>query len=75
MAHVEELMEGHDLQVSIKRDVIDEMEMFKQFPGHIEKVLEKAGLTKDDIKFVELIGGTSRIPRVSNLVKEFFAPI
>ena len=35
--------------------------------------MDKAGLTKDDIKFVELIGGGSRVPRVSNIVKEYFS--
>ena len=48
--------------------------MFKKFPDHLQAALDKAQITKDDIKFVELIGGGSRVPRVKNIVKEFFEP-
>ena len=50
------------------------MEIWRNFTAHIDHALSKASLSKDDIKFVELIGGGSRVPRITNLVKEYFAP-
>jgi len=41
----------------------------------ITAALEEAGLSKEQIHSVELIGGASRIPRVVSTVTQFFAPV
>ena len=38
----------------------------------MEKALKDAGLTQDDIDEVILVGGSTRIPKIQEVVKEFF---
>ncbi len=38
----------------------------------LEKALADAGLTKDDIDAVEMVGGTTRVPAVQARIQEFF---
>jgi len=38
----------------------------------MEKALSDAGLSKDDIDQVILVGGSTRIPKIQEIVKEFF---
>jgi heat shock protein 5 len=38
----------------------------------VQKVLEDSDLKKSDIAEVVLVGGSTRIPKVQQLVKEFF---
>ncbi len=40
--------------------------------GPMEKALKDAGLTKDQIDEVILVGGSSRIPKIQEVVEEFF---
>jgi len=40
--------------------------------GPCRKALEDAGMTKDDIDEVILVGGSTRIPRIQQSVEEFF---
>merc|ERR1712025_955493 len=38
----------------------------------VQKVLEDADLTKKEVDEIVLVGGSTRIPKVQSLVKEFF---
>ncbi len=38
----------------------------------VQKVLEDADLSKSDIDEIVLVGGSTRIPKIQQLVKEFF---
>ena len=38
----------------------------------VKKVLEDADLTKKEVDEVVLVGGSTRIPKIQALVKEFF---
>lgn len=38
----------------------------------VQKVLEDADLKKSDIHEIVLVGGSTRIPKIQQLVKEFF---
>jgi len=38
----------------------------------VQKVLEDADLKKSDVDEIVLVGGSTRIPKVQQLVKEFF---
>lgn len=38
----------------------------------VQKVLEDAELKKSDIDEIVLVGGSTRIPKIQQLVKEFF---
>ncbi len=47
-------------------------DLFRKTLGPCEKALEMAKLTPRDIDEVILVGGSTRIPRIQQLVKEFF---
>lgn len=38
----------------------------------VQKVLEDADLKKSDIDEIVLVGGSTRIPKIQQMVKEFF---
>lgn len=38
----------------------------------VQKVLEDADMNKKDVHEIVLVGGSTRIPKVQQLVKEFF---
>lgn len=38
----------------------------------VQKVLEDSSLNKKDIDEIVLVGGSTRIPKIQHLVKEFF---
>ncbi|KAI6692440.1 hypothetical protein NL676_020150 [Syzygium grande] len=48
------------------------MDLFKKTMGPVKKALEDAGLKKTDIHEIVLVGGSTRIPKVQQLLKDFF---
>merc|ERR1719145_535988 len=48
------------------------MDLFKGTLKPVQKVLEDADLTKKEIDEIVLVGGSTRIPKIQSLVKEFF---
>ena len=48
------------------------MDLFKNTLKPVKKVLEDAELTKKEIDDIVLVGGSTRIPKIKQLVKEFF---
>merc|ERR1711971_1295355 len=48
------------------------MDLFRGTLKPVQKVLEDADLTKKEIDEIVLVGGSTRIPKVQSLVKEFF---
>lgn len=71
---VESLYEGEDFSETLTRAKFEElnMDLFKGTLKPVQKVLEDADLTKKDIDEIVLVGGSTRIPKVQQLVKEFF---
>merc|ERR1712024_937 len=71
---VESLFEGEDFSETLTRANFEElnMDLFKGTLKPVQKVLEDADLTKKDIDEIVLVGGSTRIPKVQQLVKEFF---
>jgi molecular chaperone DnaK (HSP70) len=65
-------MNGIDLNLPITRDVVENMEIFKKLNVHLDAAVEKAGISKGDLNCVEMIGGASRIPLISKIVKDHF---
>jgi molecular chaperone DnaK (HSP70) len=45
------------------------MQVFKNLNKHLDEAINKAGIKKEDLNSVELIGGASRIPLVAKIVK------
>jgi len=71
---IESLMDGEDFSESLTRAKFEElnMDLFRSTMTPVKKVLEDAELSKKDIDEVILVGGSTRIPKIQALVKEFF---
>lgn len=71
---VDSLAEGHDLNISITRAKFESLcdPLFRKCMGPVESVMRDAKMSKDVIHDVVLVGGSSRIPRVQQLLKEYF---
>jgi len=71
---VESLFEGEDFSETLTRAKFEElnMDLFRSTLKPVQKVLEDADMQKKDIDEIVLVGGSTRIPKVQQLVKEFF---
>ena len=63
-----------DINIEIKREEFEQIcqHLFKKLEEPMNVALSKAKLSKDDIDEVILIGGSTRIPKIKDLIKEFF---
>ena len=68
------MYDGLDFDTEITRARFEELNiaLFKNCLILVRKVLEDANLTVRDIHDVVLVGGSTRIPKVQELLKEFF---
>jgi heat shock 70kDa protein 1/2/6/8 len=71
---VDALAESEDYSVTITRAKFEELclSMFKETMPPVEKVLKDSGISKNKIHEVVLVGGSTRIPKVVELLKDFF---
>ena len=71
---VESLFEGEDFSETLTRAKFEElnMDLFRSTLKPVQKVLEDADMQKKDIDEIVLVGGSTRIPKVQQLVKDFF---
>ncbi|KAK2184224.1 hypothetical protein NP493_276g02011 [Ridgeia piscesae] len=72
---IESLFEGEDFSEMITRAKFEElnMDLFRSTMKPVQKVLEDGDMKKTDIDEIVLVGGSTRIPKVQQLVKEFFS--
>eukprot|EP01112_Ceratiomyxa_fruticulosa_P009367 TRINITY_DN2440_c0_g1_i1.p1 TRINITY_DN2440_c0_g1~~TRINITY_DN2440_c0_g1_i1.p1 ORF type:complete len:664 (+),score=195.73 TRINITY_DN2440_c0_g1_i1:219-2210(+) len=71
---IENFHEGEDLVQSLTRARFEEinLDLFKKTLGPVQKVLEDAKLKKTEIDEIVLVGGSTRIPKVQQLLKDYF---
>merc|ERR1712215_491704 len=71
---VESLFEGEDFSETLTRAKFEElnMDLFRSTMKPVGKVLEDADMTKKEVDEIVLVGGSTRIPKIQQLVKEFF---
>jgi L1 cell adhesion molecule like protein len=71
---IDSLFEGIDFYTSITRARFEELniDLFRGCLEPVEKVLRDAKLAKSQIHEVVLVGGSTRIPKVQQLLSEFF---
>eukprot|EP00455_Lapot_gusevi_P035731 TRINITY_DN395_c0_g1_i5.p1 TRINITY_DN395_c0_g1~~TRINITY_DN395_c0_g1_i5.p1 ORF type:complete len:672 (-),score=337.66 TRINITY_DN395_c0_g1_i5:174-2189(-) len=71
---VEALAEGFDLSETLTRAKFEELniDLFRKTLNPVAAVLKDAGLKKNEIDEVVLVGGSTRIPKVQELLKDFF---
>uniref|UniRef100_A0A914KHZ5 Heat shock protein 70 n=1 Tax=Meloidogyne incognita TaxID=6306 RepID=A0A914KHZ5_MELIC len=71
---VESLIDGIDFSETLTRAKFEElnMDLFRGTLKPVQKVLEDADMKKDDIHEIVLVGGSTRIPKIQQLLKDFF---
>merc|ERR1712135_94229 len=71
---VESLYEGEDFSETLTRAKFEElnMDLFRSTMKPVGKVLEDADMTKKEVDEIVLVGGSTRIPKIQTLVKEYF---
>merc|ERR1711973_878375 len=71
---IESFFDGEDFSETLSRAKFEELhgELFKSTLKPVKKVLEDAGMKKSEIHEIVLVGGSTRIPKVQSLVKDFF---
>ncbi|CAH3018025.1 unnamed protein product [Porites evermanni] len=72
--NVECLMEDTDVTGRLKRADFEEMisSSLQRLEATLKSLLEKSGLKLADIEAVEIVGGSTRIPAVKNIIKKAF---
>merc|ERR1711907_112507 len=71
---IEALYDGLDLSETLTRARFEEInaDLFKNTLGPVKQVMEDSGLKKNQIDEVVLVGGSTRIPKIQQLIKDFF---
>jgi heat shock protein 5 len=71
---IESLTDGEDFSETLTRAKFEElnMDLFKKTLSPLANVLKDSGLKKTDIHEIVLVGGSTRIPKVQELIKDFF---
>merc|ERR1711874_723398 len=71
---VESLIDGVDFSETLTRAKFEElnMDLFRSTLKPVKKVMEDGDMKISDVHEIILVGGSTRIPKVQQLVKEFF---
>jgi len=71
---IESLYDGIDFSEPLTRARFEELnnDLFLKTMGPVKKAMEDAGLKKSQIDEIVLVGGSTRIPKVQELLKEYF---
>merc|ERR1712133_170191 len=72
---IESLHDGMDFSETLTRAKFEElnMDLFRSTLKPVQKVLEDSDMQKKNIDEIVLVGGSTRIPKIQQLVKEFFS--
>lgn len=71
---IDSLCDGVDFNSSITRARFEDLcsEYFKKCLLPVENVLKDSGMSKKDIDEIVMVGGSTRIPKIQALIKQFF---
>jgi heat shock protein 5 len=71
---VEALADGVDLSEPLTRARFEELnaDLFRKTLGPVKRALADANMKKEDIHEIVLVGGSTRIPKIQALIKDFF---
>ena len=74
MIDCEALANGEDFSATISRAKFEELniDLLKKTMTPVTQVLKDAGLSKDDVDEIILVGGSTRIPKVQQMLSEYF---
>jgi heat shock protein 5 len=71
---IEALFEGHDFSETLTRAKFEELnnDLFKKTLDPVKLVMDDSGLKKSQVDEIVLVGGSTRIPKIQQLIKDFF---
>ena len=71
---IEGLYDGVDFSETLTRARFEELniDLFKKTLGPVGKVMSDGGIKKGDVDEMVLVGGSTRIPKVQQLLKDYF---
>jgi len=71
---IDGIMEGIDFSETITRARFEDLcaDLFKKTLQPVQQVLDDAGMKKTELDEVVLVGGSTRIPKVQQMIKDFF---
>jgi len=71
---IENLADGIDLSETLTRARFEELnnDLFRKTIKPLDTVLKDSGFSKSDIHEVVLVGGSTRIPKIQQMVKDYF---
>jgi len=71
---IESLIKGLDFSETLTRAKFEElnMDLFKKTMDPVNKVLDDGGLKKNQVQEIVLVGGSTRIPKIRAMIKEYF---
>ena len=71
---IENIVEGFDLSETLTRARFEELnnDLFKKTMGPVKQAMDDAGLSTGDIDEIVLVGGSTRIPKIHQLISEHF---
>jgi heat shock protein 1/8 len=71
---VDGLFDGHDLNVTLTRAKFEQLcdSLFRRTVAPLDQLLRDAKMSKEDIHEIVMVGGSTRIPRIRQLVSEYF---
>jgi len=71
---IESFEDGNDFSETLTRAKFEElnMDLFRKTLKPVEQVLKDANVKKEDVDEIVLVGGSTRIPKVQQLLKDYF---
>jgi len=71
---IENFADGIDFSETLTRARFEELnnDLFRKTMKPVQTVLKDAGMKKNEIDEIVLVGGSTRIPKIQKLVKDFF---
>ena len=71
---IESLYDGVDFSETLTRARFEELniDLFKKTLGPVGKVMSDGGIKKGDVDEMVMVGGSTRIPKVQQLLKDYF---
>eukprot|EP01071_Lankesteria_metandrocarpae_P000968 Lankesteria_metandrocarpae@DN1159_c0_g1_i1.p1 len=71
---VEGILDGLDISETLSRAKFEELnsDLFKRTLEPVKQVLKDSDMKKDEVHEIVLVGGSTRIPKIQELIKDFF---
>jgi heat shock protein 5 len=72
--NIEALFGGHDLEETLTRGTFEKVnnDLFQKTLKPVNDVLNDSKMSKTEIDEIVLVGGSTRIPKIQSLIKDFF---